>query len=111
MQKTSEQPEFIKTVDEIRGAEEKYDRIINDAKAKADKIMRKAKEAVSEERRKTSEKIVEFKNERLKEGSKDIEAGVQKIVKKAKADGSKASSKKLQPAAVSKLVKGFLTGL
>lgn len=111
MHQASEEPAFVKTVKEIRGAEEEYDRLINSAKEKADKIMREAKEKTMEERMKNEEELVGLKNERLRNGSKEIEAEVGKIVEKAKDEGAKISKKKLESPAVSKLVKDFLGGL
>ncbi len=46
MDKISEQSEFMKTVQEIKVAEEEYDHLITDAKQKADATLRKAKEQV-----------------------------------------------------------------
>lgn len=111
MHQTPEHPEFIKTVKEIRDAEEKYDRLITAAKEKADKILRRAKENIADERRKTSEELVKRKNESLREGSKDIEGTVNNMIRKAKGGATKISSKKLPAAAVSKFVKDFLSGL
>ncbi len=111
MHQTSEHPEFMKTVREIRDAEEEYDRLIMSAKEKADKTMREAKERILEERMKAEEEITAFKNERLKKGSTEIEAEVGKIVGKAKEEGTEIGKKKLESAAVSKLVKEFLASL
>lgn len=111
MPKTSDQPEFVKTIGEIKGAEEEYDRLILEAKQKADRILREAKEKIADERSKNSEKVVDFKNERLREGSKEIESEVQELIKKAKASSSKTSKKKLGAPAVTKLVKEFLDSL
>ncbi|MEW6722792.1 MAG: hypothetical protein AB1324_06020 [Candidatus Micrarchaeota archaeon] len=101
----------MKTVKEIRDAEEEYDRLINTAKEKADRIMREAKEKVLGERMKSEEETVAFKNERLRKGSKEIEDEVQKILSKAKQDSEKISGKKAEAALVSRLVRDFLSGL
>ncbi len=111
MNQTSKEPEFIKTIGEIRGAEEEHDRLIMEAKEKADRILREAKEKIADEKASTSEKIVQLKNERLREGNKAIESKVQTLVKKAKDDSSKISKKSLGKPAVSKLVKDFLKDL
>jgi vacuolar-type H+-ATPase subunit H len=111
MHQIPEHPEFIKTVREIKDAEEKYDRLITAAKEKADSILRKAKENIADERSNASEELVKKKNEQLRAGSKDIEDTVEKMVKKAKGEAAKISSKKLPAAAVSKIVKGFFSGL
>ncbi len=111
MHQTSEHPEFMKTIKEIRDAEEEYDRLINSAKEKADKIMREAKEKTAEERMKSEEELTAYKNESLRNGSKEIEAEVGKIVEKAKDEGAKISKKSMESAAVSKLVKEFVGSL
>lgn len=111
MHQIPEQPEFIETVKEIRTAEEKYDRLITAAKEKADSILRKAKESVADEQRKASEERVQKKNERLRQGSKEIEDTVQNMVRKAKGEAAKTGKKKLSAATVSKIVKDFLSGL
>lgn len=111
MHQTSEHPEFMKTIKEIRDAEEEYDRLINSAKEKADKILREARERTMEERLKGEEELVAYKNERLRKGSKDIESEVEKIVGKAKEEGEKTSRKKLDAAAAPKLIKEFLSSL
>jgi vacuolar-type H+-ATPase subunit H len=111
MQQHSEPPEFMKTVKEIRDAEEEHDRVISSSKEKAERIVREAKEKSLEARVKSEEETVTFKNERLKKGGQEIEGEVQKIVKKAKDDGVKVSKKGLDATAVSKLVKEFLGSL
>jgi vacuolar-type H+-ATPase subunit H len=111
MHQTPEHPEFMKTIKDIKEAEEEYDRLINSAKEKADKVMREAKERTLEERMKAEEEIVAYKNDRLKKGSSEIEAEVGKIVEKAKDEGSKISKSKPPATAVSKFVKEFLGSL
>lgn len=111
MHQTSEHPEFMKTIKEIRDAEEEYDRLINSAKEKADKIMREARERTMEERLKSDEELVAYKNERIRKGSKDIESEVEKIVAKAKDEGERMAGKKPESSAVPKLVKEFLSSL
>lgn len=101
----------MKTIKDIRDAEEEYDRLINSAKEKADKIMREARERTAEERMKAEEETVAFKNDSLRKGSKEIEAEVEKLIAQAKEEGSKVSKKKPSSQAVSKLVKGFMGGL
>ncbi|MCI0503295.1 hypothetical protein L0Y65_01130 [Candidatus Micrarchaeota archaeon] len=101
----------MKTIKEIRDAEEEYDRLINTAKEKADKILREARERTMEERLKSEEELVAYKNDRLRKGSKDIESEVEKIVEKAKEEGMKIGGKKPESAAVPKLIKEFLSSL
>ncbi len=111
MHQTSKQPDFTKTIGEIKGAKEEYDRLILDAKQQADRILREAKEKISDERSEANERIVKLKNERLRAGSKEIEDEVQRLIKKAKDDSSKVRSEKLGASSVSKLVKEFLKSL
>jgi vacuolar-type H+-ATPase subunit H len=108
---SSEHPEFMRTVKEIREAEEEYDRLINSAKEKAEKQVREAREKSLDERTKSEEETVAYKNERLRKGGKAIEGEVEEIISKAKDDAAKASKKKADPSFVSKLVKDFLNAL
>lgn len=109
MHQISGHSEFMKTIKEIKDAEEEYDHLINSAKEKADRIMREAKEKILEERMKNEEELVAFKNERIRNGSREIEAEVAKIVEKAKEEAANMSKKKIEPSAVTKLVKDFLS--
>lgn len=111
MHETSGQPEFMKTVKEIKTAEEEYDRLIIAAKEKADAIVRKARESTLEERSKREDMTVALKNKQLQEGAKEIEGLVQKMIAKAKEEADKLSKKKLERLTVSKLAKDFLSGL
>jgi vacuolar-type H+-ATPase subunit H len=108
---SSEHPEFMKTVKEIREAEEEYDRLINSAKEKAEKTVREAREKSLDERTKSEEETVAYKNDRLRKGGKAIEEEVEKIVSKAKDEAAKTSRKKADPSLVPKLVKEFLNAL
>ncbi|MBU0532146.1 hypothetical protein KKB44_01500 [Candidatus Micrarchaeota archaeon] len=107
----SENPEFMKTIEEIRDAEQEYDRIITEAQKRAERILRETKEKIYEEREKSEEQLVAFKNETVRNGSKDIETKVQSTVKKAKDEAEKITHKKLDKKEVSKLVKEFLNTL
>lgn len=111
MNPTSQNPEFMKTIEDIRTAEKDYDSTITKAKEKAERVMRDAKEKVHEEREKTEKEIVDLKNERLRKGSKGIEADVQKMVDKAEEEAGGISSKKVNKKDVSKLMKDFLASL
>lgn len=108
---SSEHPEFMRTVKEIRDAEEEYDHIIDSARQKAERTVREAREHSLEERTKSEEDIVAFKNERLRKGSKDIEKEVEDILGKAKEEAAKVSARKADQAFVSKIVKDFLGSL
>ncbi len=111
MHQVSEQPEFMKTVNEIKDAEEQHDRIINAAKEKADGLVREAKERILDETRKSDEAIISFKNDSLRKGSKEIEDAVAKITEHAKENGEKLGKKRVDTQTVSKIVKDFLNSL
>lgn len=111
MHQVSEHSEFIRTIKEIREAEEEYDRLIMSAKEKADKIMREAKEKTANERMKNQEDTTNYKNQQLQKGSKEIDDEVGKIVGKAKEEGNKLTKKKPDQNTVSKFVKDFLIDL
>jgi vacuolar-type H+-ATPase subunit H len=105
----TDRSEFMKTVQEIKLAEEESDEILRSAKIEADKILRKAKEDVQIQRGKTEEEVVATKNKLLEEGSKKIESEVQKIIDKAKKDADSIRKSKLGKKETEKLVRGFLT--
>lgn len=110
MQET-EQPAFMETVKEIRGAEEEYDRIISAAKEKADRILHKAKETVLDERTKREEEIVASKNKKLQGGSKEIEDEVRSMLDKTRNEAASIGDKKLDKTTVGKFAKEFLGSL
>ncbi len=101
----------MKTVDEIKEAEEAYDRLILSAKEKSAKMLRDAKEKLQEERTKGDEEMTAWRNEKLRKGSKDIEDEVGKLLSAAKEEAAKLGKKKADQQSVSKLVKDFLSDL
>jgi len=109
MHQASEEPVFVKTVREIRGAEEEYDRLINSAKEKAAQTIRDAREKALQERTRAEDDVVFFKDSGLKKGGEGIEAEVQAILAKTKEEGAKISKKKIDGQAVTKIVKDFLS--
>lgn len=111
MNSTSENPQFMKTIEDIRNAEKEYDSTLSKANEKAERIMRDAKERVHDEREKTEKEITEMKNDKVRKGSKGIETDVQKIVDKAKEEAKGINSKKVNTKDVSKLVSDFLGSL
>jgi vacuolar-type H+-ATPase subunit H len=111
MNKASENPEFMRTIEDIRGAEAEYDTIISQGKEKAERVLRDSKEKVHKEREKTQEQITSYKNDKTRAGSKGIEAEVEKMVKKAKSEASAMGRKKLAKPEISQLVKKFLNSL
>lgn len=104
----TERSEFMKTVQEIKLAEEESDEILRSAKIEADKILRKAKEDVQNQRAKTEEEVVKTKNQLLEVGSKKIESEVQKLIENAKKDAETIRKTKLSKADTQKLAKDFL---
>lgn len=111
MHETSDNPEFINTIEDIKNAEKEHDQILEKAKEKSDRVLRDAKEKVYEEREKTEQKIVETKNEKIRQGSKEIESEVQGMVDEGKTQANETTTKKLDKRGVSKLVKDFLNSL
>lgn len=102
---------IMKTVDEIRSAEEKYDKTITSAKERADGVLRKAKEEIAEERASVQEEITRHKNDMLRTGKNDIEKDVGKTLEKAKDEAEKIGRKKLSHAAVVSIGKSFVSQL
>ncbi len=102
---------FMKTVEEIRSAEEKSDKAVLEAKEKADKILRRAKEEIADEAAAAREEVTKYKNEKLKAGGTGIEEEVQKTLGKAKADAEKIRKKQLDKRSVLSLCKSFIAGL
>jgi vacuolar-type H+-ATPase subunit H len=103
----TDRSEFMKTVEEIKLAEEESDEILKSAKLKADKILRKAKEDVQTQKAKSEEEIVAMKNSMLEAGSKDIEKEVKKIIDKAREEADKIKKKKLNKRETEALIKTF----
>lgn len=104
----TERSDFMKTVEEIKLAEEESDEILKAAKLKADKILRKAKEDVQRQQAKTQEEVVSLKNSLLDSGSKEIETEVQKILDKARKEADSIREKNLAKKDTNQLVKNFL---
>jgi vacuolar-type H+-ATPase subunit H len=111
MHQASEHPEFMRTIKEIRDAEEEYDRLIHSAKERADKIMREAKERIQAEHMKSEEEAVSFKDERIRKGNKEIDSEVGNILGSAKDEAGRIGKKKADSQTVSRLVKDFLGSL
>jgi vacuolar-type H+-ATPase subunit H len=111
MNEKSENPEFMKTIEDIRDAEKEYDLVISRAREKADGILRKAKETIQDERESTQKELVEYKNEKIRGGSKVIEAKVDSMVKKAREESSGISKMKPDKRFVAGLAKDFVSGL
>ncbi len=107
----SDQSDFTKTVKEIKNAEDEYDNRIVMAKQKAEDIIKKARESAVQERMAKNDEITSFKDKRLKEGSKEIEAKIDEIVGTAKEEAKKINKKKLDSTGVSKLAKEFLSSI
>jgi vacuolar-type H+-ATPase subunit H len=101
-------PEFVKTVNEIRKAEEEQERLILSASEEAKKIVHEARESAQRERLKMEEELVAFKNSQLRKGSEEVEAEVQKILKKAKDDCAGLGKKGVSAQAIGKIVKDLL---
>ena len=105
----SERSDFMKTVGEIKLAEEESDEILKAAKIKADKILRTAKEDVQRQGAKNQEEVVALKNSLLEEGTKEIEKEVEKIISRSKKDADEIKKKKLSKKDTDALVKGFIS--
>lgn len=101
-------PEFVKTVNEIRKAEEEQERLILSAKEDAGRILREARENAQKERLRTEEELVALKNSQIQKGSDEIEAEVQKILKKARDDCTGLAKKSVSMQAIGKIVKDLL---
>jgi len=111
MEKNPAQSVLMKTVGEIRSAEEKYESTISEGKEEADKVLRKAKEELAKEKAAVKEEITKFKNEKLKSGKGGIEKDVKKTIEAAKEEGDKIRAKKLPKAKVVSIGKTFMAQL
>ncbi|MGV8085606.1 MAG: hypothetical protein ACP5N9_05130 [Candidatus Bilamarchaeum sp.] len=103
--------EFVKTIEEIRKAEENYDKRLQDAKQNAALILQKAKQMANDEKLKRSEEVSSWKSNSIKSGNEEIEESVKKIVQKSREDSAKLGKKVLDGDAVSKIAKEFLNSL
>jgi len=104
----SERSDFMKTVEDIKLAEEESDEILKSAKMEADKILRKVKEDVQRQAAEHDELVVVLKNSLLEKGSLEIEQDVQKILKVASVKAEKIRKERLAKKDVDFLVKNFL---
>lgn len=109
MEKNPEHSEFMKTVNEIKVAEDEYEHLVSEAKEKADAILRKAKEQIIKEQSKAKENSVSYKNERLKEGSEEIEQEVNQILKKANVKAASIRKSRTDQGFILSLVKSLLS--
>jgi len=98
----------MKTVEDIKLAEEESDEILKSAKMEADKILRKVKEDVQRQAAEHDELVVVLKNSLLEKGSLEIEQDVQKILKVASVKAEKIRKERLAKKDVDFLVKNFL---
>jgi vacuolar-type H+-ATPase subunit H len=98
-------------LDEIRKAEENYDKRLQDAKQNAALILQKAKQMANDEKLKRSEEVSSWKSNSIKSGNEEIEESVKKIVQKSREDSAKLGKKVLDGDAVSKIAKEFLNSL
>jgi len=111
MEKNPAQSVLMKTVGEIRSAEDKYESTISEAKEKADSILRKAKEEIAKEKAAVKEEITKFKNEKLKAGKNSIEKDVKKTIEEAKDNAEKIKSKKLAKPKIVSIGRSFIAEL
>lgn len=100
---------IMKTVEEIKSAEDKYDQVISRAKEKADSVLRKAKEEIADEKASVKDEITKYKNEKLKAGKSDIEKDVKKTIEKAKDEASSISGKKITKPKIISIGKSLLS--
>ena len=102
---------IMKTVEEIKSAEDEYDQVVSQAKEKADSILRKAKEEIADEKASVKDEMTEYKNEKLKAGKNDIEKDVKKTIENAKDGAETISKKKLGKPKVLSIGKSFMSQL
>ena len=111
MQENPAHSVIMKTVGEIRTAEDQYDKKISEAKEKSDSILRKAREDIASENAKMKEEITKYKNEKLKAGKNSIEKDVDKTIEQAKDDAETIRSKKINKAKLPSIGKSFIAEL
>lgn len=100
---------ILETVEQIRSAEQDYDKVISVAKAKASMLLKVESEKIAEKKRKANSDAVSKKNELIKKGSEKIEADVSAIVLKAKDEAKSVSRKTLDKNFLNKLAKELLS--
>lgn len=111
MQENPAHSVIMKTVGEIRTAEDQYDKKISEAKEKSDSVLRKAREEIAAENAKMKEEITKFKNEKLKSGKSSIEKDVNKTIEEAKDDAEAIRGKKANKAKLVAIGKSFISEL
>jgi len=104
---TSENSDFMKTVEEIKLSEERAEKIKVDAKEKAEQIMKKGKESVLKIKLETNDETVKVKNKHLKGGEETIETEIKAIVEKARHEGDALKKKRLKKEELLSILKEF----
>lgn len=107
----SDDSEFMKTVEDIKKAEEGADSIRADAKEKSEHIIKKGKESVLKTRSETNDEVVKLKNRLLHEGKDKIEKEVSHIISKAQSEGDGLRKKKIGKDDAVSLLKKFVLSL
>lgn len=111
MQENPAHSVIMKTVGEIRTAEDEYDKKISSAKEKSDSILREAREDIAEENAKMKEEITKYKNDKLRSGKNSIEKDVDKTIEEAKDSAETIRSKKVNKAKLLSIGKSFIAEL
>ncbi|MFA6531062.1 MAG: hypothetical protein WCT31_04985 [Candidatus Micrarchaeia archaeon] len=107
----SDDSEFMKTVEDIKKAEDSADSLKADAKEKSEHIIKKGKESVLKINSETNNEVIKLKNRLLHEGKDGIEKEVDHIVEKAHSEGESLRKKKIGKEDAISLLKQFVLSL
>ncbi|GEM_PF-6920541 len=107
-QSTLTSEEFVGTVDAVKKAEAKAEKLLMDAKLSAERKEKSAKEKAIEITSKASDEEVMLKNKLLAEGRKEIEHEVSKVLSYAKAEATKVGKSRLGQHKTDELAKSVL---
>ncbi|MBI2079303.1 hypothetical protein HYT84_00940 [Candidatus Micrarchaeota archaeon] len=111
MHKEHVQSDFTKTVEEIRHAEEKAEKMKQEAKETADQTLKKAKDIVLKIGQETEEEIVKIKNSRFQHGKEKIESDIGSTLDKAHKEAEKIKKMKLNPTELDSVLNKFVKSL
>ena|GEM_PF-2400198 len=99
---------LIRTIEDVKSAEEKAKQIKTSAEEKAQKILISSKKEAEEIKLKGEKEALELKEKRISEGKKITETEVTKIIGAAQKKAESIKKKKADSKAVSVLINDFV---
>lgn len=111
MHKENSQSDFTKTVEDIRVAEEKAEKIKEEAKLYSEQAIKRAKDNVIKMSKETEDEVVKLKNAKLQNGKQKIDEEVHIIIENAQKDSEKFRKSKFSEPESKSIIKKFIDSL